>query len=102
MLVRGQVALTRERLHRLSLPDGLVAGDVVEHLRLEHEEAAVDPGAVALRLFLKGGDLRLVLADRDRAEASRRLHRGERCQHVLRAVEGEQRRYVQRGEAVAV
>src|SRR3954468_22593270 len=102
MLVRGQVALTRERLHRLSLPDGLVAGDVVEHLRLENEEAAVDSGAVALRLLLEGGDLGLVFADRDRAEAPRRLHRGERGQHVLRAVEIEQRWHVQRGEAVAV
>src|SRR5687767_2538331 len=71
MLVGAQLALAREALQRRRFPAGGVTLDVVDDRGLEHEEAAVDPAAVAHRLFLEAGHLGAVHAER--AEASRGL-----------------------------
>src|SRR3546814_1189910 len=49
--VGDQLALLGQCLVRLAFPGGLVAVDVVEHLGLEDEEAAVDVVAVGVRLL---------------------------------------------------
>src|SRR5688572_7522650 len=41
--VGHQLAVAGESFHGFALPGGFVAVDVVEDLRLEHEERAVDP-----------------------------------------------------------
>src|SRR5919106_1913873 len=43
--VRRELVLVSESLHGLALPHGLVAVDVVQHRRLDDEEAAVDPSS---------------------------------------------------------
>src|SRR5688572_9661746 len=50
MLVGHQLADAGQALQRLTLEDRLVVGQVVEHARLEDEEAAVDPSLARLRL----------------------------------------------------
>src|SRR3546814_19431757 len=49
--VGDQLALLGQCLERLAFPGGLVAVDVVEHLGLADEEAAVDVVAVVVRLL---------------------------------------------------
>src|SRR6188472_3458904 len=46
-----QLAVGGETLQRLTLEVSLVAVDVVEHTRFEHEERAVDPPLPELRLL---------------------------------------------------
>ena len=64
-----------EPLQRLRSQTVVVLDDIVEHSARQHEEAAVDPAAVALRLFDEGerpGRRR----GPDRAEAAGGLYRG--------------------------
>ena len=104
-----QLAVRGQALERLPFEQGVVARDPVQHRRLQDEEAAVHPAAVALRLLLEGPDGRrgelldgLAVVDLHRAEASQRLDRGDRRQPAVRPVEGEQRPDVHVGDAVAV
>ena len=76
--------------------------DVVQHLRLEHEEAAVDPAAVAFWLLVERPDLRLLRAERHRPETARRLDRRQRGEDALLAVERDQLADVDVADAVAV
>ena len=103
LVVRGQA------LQRFALEGHVVALDAVEHRRLQHEEAAVHPGAVAHGLLLEGPHGRrrdlsvdLVLVDLQRAEAPQRLHGRDRGQLAVGPVEREQLRDVHVGHAVAV
>ena len=50
--IRRQPAILRKALERLAFPHRVVAADVFDDARFEHEKAAIDPGAVAFRLFL--------------------------------------------------
>ena len=54
--IGAQVVVLREPLHRLALPDRVVAVDEIADLGREQEEAAVDPAAIALRLLREGRD----------------------------------------------
>ena len=72
----AELPLPGELLHRLALPHRGVALDVVADLGREHEVAAVDPAAVALRLLLEA--VHLVVGDLQRPEAPGRLHPGHR------------------------
>src|SRR5947209_4919558 len=45
---RHQLAIVSESLEGFFLPDGVIAGDVIHHRGFEHEEAPVDPGALAI------------------------------------------------------
>ncbi len=65
-----------------------VAVDVVEHLRLQHEERAVDPAFGGLGFFLEGGHL--VAVEAHMAVARRGPHRGDRRELAVAAVEGDQ------------
>ncbi len=83
-----QLAVAREPFDRLTLPDGVVAVDVVEHAWIEREEAAVNPAFAVLGLLLEGGDL--VAVESDTAEAGGRPHRGDRRQPPVPLVEIDQ------------
>src|SRR3712207_7141220 len=65
----------------------LFRSDVVDDAGLEHEEAAVDPGAVAGGLLLEVRDRRLVGGERDRAEPPLGLRGREGGELPLGAVE---------------
>ena len=81
--VGHQLAVRAQPLQRRLLEDGLVAFDVVDHFRRQHQKAAIDPGAVALRLFAKAGNL-ICGIDIECAETTWRLNRGDgREQPVL-------------------
>jgi hypothetical protein len=95
-----ELAGARQALERIALEDRRVAGEVVEHPRLEGEEAAVDPALAGLRLL---GELaHAVVLEGQRAEARRRPHGRDGRELPVRAVEAEQRACVQVREAVAV
>ena len=89
MPVRHQLPVRREPLERLALPLRVVAVDVVEHRRLEHEERAVDPALAGLRLLGELDDL--VAVELEVTEARRRPDGGDRRELPVRAVELEQR-----------
>ena len=52
----AQLVAARQLLHRLALPDGLVARDQIADRRRQQEEAAIDPAAVVVRLLLEIDD----------------------------------------------
>ena len=86
--VRHQLAVACELLERLTLPLGLVARHVVEHARLEHEEGAVDPDLLDLRLLgeLEDG----VALEMEMAEPRGRPDDGDGRELAVCAVELEQ------------
>src|SRR4051794_24471923 len=100
MTVGRELLVLRQALQRLLLPYGGVAVDVARHLGREHEEAAVDPAPVALRLLLVAADQ--VVVDVERAEAARRLYGGDGGEPAVLAVEADQLAEVQIRHAVAV
>src|SRR4051812_48076581 len=99
MAVRRKLVLLRQALERLVLPGRVVAFDVVADLWRQHEEAAVDPAALA-RLLLEAADP--VATEVDRAPAPARLNRRHRGEGALPAVEGQQLAQVDVGHSVAV
>src|SRR5665213_2617043 len=90
----------REPLERLAFPHRVVAVDVVEDAGREHEVAAVDPGAVPVRLLVERDDL--LFLQSHRAEASGRLHRRHRRQGAGGTMVLDHRAHVDVGETVAV
>ena len=100
MPVRDQLVVGGQALERLALPLRHVALDVVEHARLADKEGAVDPALAHLRLLRERGHVAVVV-DRQGAEARGRPHRRHRDQLPVRAVELEQLRDVEVGDAVA-
>ena len=98
----GELAFQGQTFHGLSLPDGGVAFDVVDDLGGEDEEAAVDPGAVAVGLFLEASDLVLAVVQIERAEAAWWLGGGEGGEFALFPVEGDQGRDVDVADAIAI
>src|SRR5579859_3730993 len=87
-LVRHQLALLAQAFQWLAFEDGVVSLDVVDHLVLEHEEAAVDP-ALADGVLLRERDDGFAL-DRETPEARRWMDRRDGCESAMRPVECEQ------------
>ena len=85
MPIGCQSAFLGQLLEWALLPDVLVAFQVVENLRLQNEEAAVDPTSVADGLLNELPDEFAVNVLR--AESPRRLHRGDRCVGIHRVME---------------
>ena len=102
MLVRREAPVLGEPLKRPLLPHRRVVGDVVQRLRLQHKETAVDPCAVALRLLLERVHPRLRAAERQNAESARRLRRHQGGQRPLAAVEINEVADVDVADAVAI
>ena len=82
--VNAELAVRSQPFHRLALPHGRVAGDVVADLGRQHEEPAVDPSAIAERLLLEPGDPIALVAQR--AKAARRLCSRDGRQQAAAAV----------------
>jgi hypothetical protein len=53
VVIDRALAVSRPSVQRVLLPDGGIAFDAIDHLGLQHEEAAVDPAAIAPGLFLR-------------------------------------------------
>ena len=51
--IGGKLALAGQAFHGLAFPEGGVAVDAVDDLGRQHEEAAVDPAAIACGFSLK-------------------------------------------------
>src|SRR5207247_10949442 len=74
--IRYQLPISGQPLERRVLPRGVIAVDVVEDARLEHEESAVDPAFADLRLLGEGAHQLSV--EGEPAEARGRAHRRHR------------------------
>src|SRR5204863_7464236 len=96
----AELAGLRETSHRFFFPHGRVAFDVIADFGRKHEEAAIDPVAVAARLFLEAGDAGALMVDG--AEAAGRLRAGHGRQTPLAAMERDAFGDVDVGHAVAV
>src|SRR3546814_4978248 len=77
-----------------------IARQIIQHARLEHEEAAVDPGFLLLHLFGELDDL--VALKLQIAEAGGRLNRRYGGELSVRAVEIQQRIDVYVADAVRI
>src|ERR1700730_15445132 len=72
MLIGRKLAVEGKIAERLEVPRSRIAGDVVDHLRLENKEAAVDRTNLVRRLFFEARDLSVV-RDIQNAESARWL-----------------------------
>jgi hypothetical protein len=98
--IADELAVVRQPLDGIALPDGVVAVDVVDRPGVEHEVAAVDPPLAHLRLLVELDDL--VPLEVDAAEARRGAHGGHGGELAVRAVKAEERVEVDVGDAVPV
>ena len=57
MQVTDHLAVSGQMLNRLSLPDGLVAIDIVQDFGIEHKKSAVDPPFSFFGLLVEFGDV---------------------------------------------
>src|SRR5262249_54919736 len=94
------LTVTRKIGHWFLFPDSRIALDVLADFRGEDEEAAVNPAAVAARLFLKARHLAALAIDR--AVSSRGLCPGYGGKAALAAVKGNAFGDVDVGNAVTV
>jgi hypothetical protein len=74
--------------------------DQVAHRRLEHQEAAVDPGLLAVSLLLKIAHA--IAFEVQSAVAAGRLHRGEGGLQALLSVMGDQGTHIDIGHPIAI
>jgi len=86
MKVGAELTAAGQSVKRLPLPGAAIAINQLQHTRLEHEVAAVDPTAIAIRLFLEV--VHLMAIEPKGAVAARRLHSRERGLPPLLAVVG--------------
>src|SRR5687767_2747890 len=100
MRISRELAAPRQLLQRCSFENGRVVGDEVEHIRLEHEKAAVNPSFACLRFLLEVRHA--VLIDAQVSEPRWRPNRRYRSEATVGAVESEQRLEVHVGDAVSV
>lgn len=84
----------------VALPHRLIVFDQIKHLWLEHKEAAIDPGAIALGFFFKRkhpASLEL-----QRTKTARGLHGSEGCPAAPLLVKGNGFSDVHIGDTVAI
>src|SRR5215210_3828142 len=96
-----ELSVTGEVAQRLALEWGGVTGDVVQDLRGQQHESAVDPTALGLRLLAEAVDP-AVAVDVEHPEAAGRLHCCDRRQRGVAPVRRGQRVEVDTRHAVAV
>src|SRR3954447_11708735 len=73
-----KIAFACQRLHRAALPHDIITRYVIENFRREDEKSAVNPTAVAARLFFERRNP--IFLDVQGAESSGRLNRRDSCQ----------------------
>src|SRR4029434_9216943 len=93
-------AVGRETLQRITLPQRVVAVDIVDGASIENEEAAIDPPFAGLRLPHDLSATRTF--EDDPAEARRRAYRRHRGELSMRLVEAQQRADIEVRNTVAV
>src|SRR5690606_7035172 len=97
--VGHELPVLGQLLERLALELGVVAGDVVEHARLQHEEGAVDPALARLGLLVELDDL--VAVELEVTEAGGGPGGRQGGELAVRAVELDELVEVDRRHAVA-
>ena len=98
--VRGELAVCRKALQDFGFEAAIGAWEAVEYLRLENQEATVDPTGIGLRLLAESGDERAV--ERQAAKAGRRTNGRYGGEAAAFFVKFHQSIQVNVGEAVAV
>ena len=94
-----QLSFVSESLHRFQFPLRIIAADVVEDFRLQHEEGAVNPVVRLLGFFMEA---RYRCAGQfDTPKASRRMHSGDGCQSTVLTMKSQQRVEINIGHTVA-
>ena len=102
MLEGAELSVVCELFERSMLPTRVVPFDVVEHLRLEHEETCIDPAPVAARLLDELGHTPFLAFNADRPETPLGLHDSHRRRPSVRSMEIEQFWYVDIAESIAI
>src|SRR5262245_49442125 len=100
MTVRHDLAVPPEPLEPVGLQDRRIIFQVLQDLRLEDHEPAIDPALADLGLL--GELLHAVPVEDEPAEARRRAYSRDRRELAMRAMEGGERLQVDARDAVAV
>src|SRR5688572_2713993 len=98
--IRRQLSVGRQPLERRVLEKSVVALDVVEHLRLQHEESAIDPPLTDLRLLREFGDK--VAVENQSTKTRRRTNRGDGSQFAVASMEFQQGARVDAAHTITV
>src|SRR3546814_3575348 len=99
MRIGNEFAVSCERLQRFALPHRVVAVDVVEYARLEHEESTIYP-ALTLLGFFREALHDAAVRHFDEPKTRRRANHGNRGQLSMGTVEGQQFVQIDVGYAV--
>src|SRR5215211_8795326 len=100
MAVGHQLSVRGKSLEGRAFEDRRVTMQIVEHTRLEYEEAAVDPAFAGLRLLVKVDHL--VAVHDNRTESCRGTHGGHGSELAMRPMKLHERLDVDVGDAVTV
>ncbi len=100
MAVGPQLTAAGQLGEHVGLEQAGVGLDQVAHRGLEHQEAAIDPGLLAVSLLLKIADA--IAVEVERAVAAGGLHSGEGGLQALLAVMGDQSIHVDVGHPIAI
>src|SRR6185312_8523472 len=98
VLVGHELPVARQTLERLALEQRGIARDVIEHLRLENEEGAVDPCFPGERLLVEARDP--VAVELQPAKTCGGTHGGDGSDAPVAAMELQEIRQVDVGDAV--
>lgn len=101
MLEGDQIARGGQVFKRPAFPYGVVPVDEVENTRFQNEKTAVDPSAVALRLFLKRGNA-VVFVQVERSEPAGGLHGRDGGQFDVGSVKIDEPVHGDTAQAVAI
>ena len=82
------------------LPDGVITLDQIQHLRFEHEETAIDPGAVSPGFFIERQHP--TPFEGKGSKAARGLHSGERGPASLGAMKSKGGTDIHIGYAISI
>src|SRR5690606_10088845 len=100
VLIAHQLTFLRQGPHGVLLPGGVITLDEIDDARLEHKEPAIDPAAVAQRLFL--APLHTGAITVHGTESSGRLHGRDGGKTAMLAMKRDQFANVDIGNTIAI
>ncbi|MNR23302.1 hypothetical protein D3C85_1403120 [compost metagenome] len=100
MLVSHQLPFFGKLHQGFLLPDGTVIGQIIEHLRGQHEKATIDHGSVAFGFFLEVEYL--TLADIQGTKTARRIGCRERGSLAMALMESQRGSNIDITDTIAV
>ena len=93
MFVSHQLLALRQRLQWSAFESGVIAVDILQHPRFEHEEGPIDPAFPGRGFFLERRDA--IILDGQMAESRRQTYGCNGCELAVAMVESQQHIHIQ-------